>query len=149
MLGNRIVPPLVVCLALLSPELTGCAALGACDTSDEGNPVQPYREGTTVGGVYMSSPWNGPLLAFPGGKRYDLYHQLGCTPRLIQLWVSFAEQGAQSGSNVAQSAGNMAIVSFVDSEKLTVKNDTCSDMYLLVTATGCSDDADAGTEAGD
>ncbi len=125
----------------------GCAALGPCDTSDVGNPAQKYVEGTVEGGVYMSSPWTGPLLAFPGGKRYELVHGLGCTPRDVQVWVSFSESGTE-GSTIAPSAGNMSEVQRIDSEKIILKNDSCTDMFVLVTASAsCSQDGGTTNDA--
>ena len=73
---------------------SGCSQFGpSCNTSDEANPAARYEEGTASGGVYMSSPWSGPLLYFPGGKRHDLVHKLRLIPRgEISVWESFSEQ---------------------------------------------------------
>jgi hypothetical protein len=100
----------------------------------------------------MSSPWNGPLLHFPGGKRYELVHRLGCVPREISVWESFDSQGVGVGS-VAPSAGNMSLVQAVNDQTIRIKNDTCAEFYVLVTAScGSAQDAgtaeDGGSEAG-
>lgn len=140
------------CVALVLSILgIGCSALGPCDTSDDGNPPDPYYDGTTVDGSYMSSEWTGPLLPFTGGKRYDFYHGLGCTPRSMECWVSFSAEGVQNGS-LAQSSGNLCVIQEANDEFIRVKNDTCSEMYVLVTAwtPGCdpASDPDAGSDAG-
>ena len=114
----------------------GCSALGPCDRSDGANPADPYREGTVEDGWYMSSAWTGSWLPFPGGQRYALYHGLGCVPRAIECWVSFSGGGTGEGS-MAPAAGNMCLVQDVDGEKVVVKNDTCSDMNVLIVAGGC------------
>lgn len=112
---------------------TGCSSLGGCDRSDGANPVIEYKQGETVGGYYMSSPWTGPLLEFPGAKRYRLFHELGQVPRNINCWVSFHPTGIEGGS-IAEAAGNMCVIQEITREYIQIKNDTCSEMYVLVTA---------------
>lgn len=111
----------------------GCSSFGGCDRSDGANPVTVYKEGETEGGYYMSTSWTGPLLEFPGAKRYQLHHGLGQVPRDINCWVSFHPTGIDGGS-IAEAAGNMCVIQEITSEYIQVKNDTCSDMYVLVTA---------------
>lgn len=131
-------------LALGALATCGCSQVAqTCDTSDNGNPSDVYDGGTVQGGTYMSSPWVGPLLHFPGGKRYDLVHRLGCTPRDVSVWLAFS-QGGTSGGDLAPSAGNMSLVQVIDDKVVRIKNDTCSDFYVLVTAScGGSGGADA------
>lgn len=135
----------------------GCSQFGpSCDTSDNSNPPTVYTQGTVSDGTYMSSPWTGRLLMFQGGKRYNLHHKLGCAPRSIQMYESFNELGLSAGT-VAPCAGNMCLLQRVDQTGILVKNDTCSDFFLLVVAStpDCSlnldagDDVDASSEAGD
>lgn len=89
-------------------------------------------------GWYMSSPWSGLLLSFPGGKRYDLVHDLGCVPRDVSCFESFSENGTSTGS-IAPAAGNMCLIQSVDSHKIRIKNDSCSDYFVMVTAPDCRD----------
>lgn len=130
--------------------LQGCSNFGpSCSTSDDSNPAELYTGGTTLNGSYQTSDWDGPLLWFPGGKRYDLQHNLGCKPANVVIFVSFSEQGDKGGS-IAPSAGNMTILQAVDEQIIRIKNDTCSDYYLRVYADDPRCDADAGPgEAGD
>lgn len=130
--------------------LQACSNFGpACSTSDDSNPADPYAGGTTVNGSYQTSDWDGPLLWFPGGKRYDLQHNLGCKPANIVIFVSFSEKGDKGGS-IAPSAGNMTILQAVDDKIIRIKNDSCSDYYLRVYADDPRCDEDAGVgDAGD
>jgi hypothetical protein len=130
---------------MLASMSSGCSTLNACEASDD-EPVA-YKGGITADGYYLSSAWSGPFLSFPAGKRYALYHGLGCVPMHVAVWVSFSENGAGEGSSMAPSAGNMSIVEAVTEQYIQVKNDTCSDMYLLVEASGCLP-SDGGVEGG-
>jgi hypothetical protein len=136
----------------LASGICACSQLGpSCDTSDDSNPAEEYRGGTVEGRDYMSSPWTGPLLWFPGGQRYDMIHNLGCTPHIVGCFESFSEEGTAKGS-IALAAGNMCIIQTIDSHKIRIKNDSCSDYFVLVTAEApvCGDagvDAAGGSDA--
>lgn len=124
-------PRRALALAALAGAL-GCDRLPptTCDRSDEGNPVVRYSEGTMEAGVYMSSPWDGDLLYFPGGMRYALEHKLGKAPRWVTSYLSFDAQGGA----LAPAAGNQVELREVGATTLTVVNDSCVDYWLLVTA---------------
>lgn len=119
---------------------SGCIAAAACDTSDDGNPPDAYKGGTTTEeGLYYSSPWNSGWLHFPGGKRYDLVHNLGFEPQEIGIFLSFSENGLGNdgqGATIAPSAGNSSLVQLIDAEKIRIKNDTCSEFWVRLTASG-------------
>lgn len=123
-------------LAVLALATLGCETLGPryCDRSDEENPFVPYTEGTVENGVYMSSPWDGELLFFPGGQHFALAHGLGETPRWAVSYLSFSKDGVADGGSVAQAAGNQAVIVGMDAEEIRIKNDSCVDYWLLVTA---------------
>ena len=120
----------------------GCSVINSigpnCDRSPANNEPINYTEGTTDNGVYMSSPWAGELLWFPGGMRYEMHHGLGETPRFVEAWLSFDECGTKT-STVARAAGNQAEVREVDKDKLVIVNGSCSDYWLLVVAGTGSD----------
>lgn len=125
--------------------VSGCNAINAigpnCDRSATTNPPVKYIEGTTEDGVYMSSPWAGELLWFPGGMRYEIVHGLGEVPRFVDLWLSFNQCGTKAGT-VALAAGNQAEVRTIDQDKLVIVNGSCVDYWLLVVAgTGASEPA--------
>jgi hypothetical protein len=113
----------------------GCNPLNpaTCDREPEDNPPVRYTEGTAEDGVYMSSPWEGELLWFPGGMQYRLEHKLGAEPQWINTYLSFAINGTESG-RLAESAGNQVVIRQVDDVTVLVGNDTCVEYWLLVTA---------------
>jgi hypothetical protein len=131
---------LALAVMLAAAGAVGCETFGqrTCDTSAEGNPTVFYTGGATLDGVYMSSPWQGPLLLFPGGQHYALAHGLGAMPSWIQVYLSFEETavdgGLDGGGNLAPAAGNDAEIVAVDGQWIYVANDTCSSYWLLVIA---------------
>lgn len=124
----------------LAVATSGCINAAACDTSDNANPPDVYKGGTTTeDGLYYSSSWHEGLLHFPGGKRYDLVHDLGFEPQSISIWLSFSENGVDDddqASTVAPSAGNSSVVQLVNDKIIRIKNDTCSEFWVRVTASG-------------
>lgn len=138
----------LLCGIAVLGSYAGCAELSNCDTSNDGNPPDRYTGGKVVDAHFMSSSWTGPLLPFPGGKRYDIEHGLGCVPYEIECWLSFSAEGT-ANSSIAPAAGNLCVIQEVTDTTIQIKNDTCSDMHVLVTASAsCGGDAGAA-EAGD
>lgn len=127
-------------LVLLSSTSSGCIDAAACDTSDDANPPVVYKGGTTTeDGLYYSSPWDAAWLHFPGGQRYDLAHDLGFQPQHFDIYLSFSENGVGKdgqGATVALSAGNSSLVQHIDENIIRIKNDTCSEFWVRVTASG-------------
>jgi hypothetical protein len=130
-----------IVLGALTAGSLGCDRVppSTCDRSEEGNPEVRYTEGTVEDGVYMSSPWNGELLYFPGGMRYAIEHKLGDPPRWIEAYLSFERfepDGGPDGGRrtLASAAGNQAVLLDVNATTLTLANDSCVDYWLLVTA---------------
>ncbi len=125
---------LLPCLALtLGLAATGCETFTP-SICNRDTPAIEYGGGQTENGVYMSSDWKGPLLQFNGGETYLLRHHLEGKPRWWQLYLSFDESGAQDGGELAPASGNQAVVTDIDEATLTVKNDSCVNYYLVVTA---------------
>jgi hypothetical protein len=118
----------------------GCSP--SCDTSDEGNAVTVYEGGTAVNGFYFSTSAHGPLLEFPGGKRYDLYHHLRFEPIQVQLYWSLKDAGigwdvqTDDKSTLSPAAGNSALIQLKNDQYIRVKNDSCVEYWLLVVAAG-------------
>jgi hypothetical protein len=127
-------------LALAIP-LAGCETLGstACDTSLTANPPTWFDGGMAQDRVYLSSPWDGELLYFPGGMAYELQHNLGATPRWVSIWVSFSRTGTADGGTIARASANEAVIRQVDASNIVVHNDGCQDFWLLVAAGTGSD----------
>jgi hypothetical protein len=138
---------LALALALASG---GCG--GTCDISDEGNSPEVFAGGATAKGSYASSPRLGPMLHFPGGKQYQLLHQLGHMP--LEPTVFFAFNATDD--RVSPCAGNSCVIRCWDDQMIWVKNDTCTEFWILVTASGenpypvarCQGAAPASDDAG-
>jgi hypothetical protein len=105
----------------------------SCDSDLKDNPPVAYDQGTVTDGIYMSSPWTGPLIYFPGGMRLSIKHHLGAKPRTWNAYLSFDKNGTMSDT-VAQATGNEVEVPYIDEDHIDVHNGTCSDFWLLVTA---------------
>ena len=118
-----------------------CINGAACDPSDEANPPTRYTDGFVSGGIYQSSSAHGPLLHFPGGARYDLYHHLGYEPIVVSLSWSFSQNGIGTyvqTDTEAQVTGSSALIQLKNDQFVRVKNDACAELWLLVTAYGDS-----------
>ena len=139
-------PLALVTLALLAlAGATGCNEIATfgpniCDRSEAANPLTRFEGGEAVDGVYMSSPWQGELLFFPGGMRYELSHRLGAEPRLVQPYVSFERGGSDAGPTptLSLAVGNQAELVRIDDEVIVVRNNSCSDYWLLVVASAAA-----------
>ncbi len=125
-------------LHALAPALVALAfaALGtACSSTcnrGQGDTLD-FTGGITAGDEYQSSPRGGPYLEFPSGRRYRLVHGLTNppTPGTIEIRLGFEPSG-----NLADTAGNQAILDSVDAESIVIENDTCADFFLYVYARG-------------
>lgn len=126
---------LAIAIALAAAS-TGCETFQPriCDRSEEGNPPVRYTGGAVTDGVYLSSPWDGELLYFPGGMRYDLVHDLGTAPTWIDGYLSFERYGTGDGGILGQATGNQFVIVKVDDTIVRVANDSCAPYWLLVTA---------------
>jgi hypothetical protein len=132
-------------IALASVALAAFGALGcdsfptSCDRDHADNPPIDYRGGTVENGVYMSSGFKGPLLNFPGGVRYRIFHHLGKTPRFTASYLSFSETGENHGT-IAQSAGNQVETENQDDESVLITNGACADYWLVFVASAGDED---------
>lgn len=133
-MARRLIPGAAMLLIGAIGLACGDAAPTICRRPATDEPI-PYVEGTTENGVYMTSPWNGPLLHFPGGAYYAIRHGLGEIPRWWQCWVSFEPDGVDSGS-LALAAGNEVEVKAIDDQTLTVLNGTCVEFWLVCAVGG-------------
>ena len=83
-----------------------------------------------MSGTYESAPWEGPFLDFPAGRSYLFIHGLGSAPQTVSVYFSFDDVGGSS----TPAAGNQATIEEVTAEHVHVRNDTCSHVYVRVTA---------------
>lgn len=122
-------PKTLVRLAVVS--LCGCSSLGNCP---DGMPDITVDTGTTdhAAGTYQSTPIWGPRVAFPAKTTMHFVHDLGFSPEIMQSFVSFRAEGSDASEN----AGNQALWKCVDDKEFVVRNDTCQDFYIVVSAYG-------------
>ena len=134
---------LTALVAIVSP---GC--LGpTCDRSGDDRAAVAYLQGTTSSeaSFYQSSPSVGPYLHFPPGETFRLYHQLAGAPQSFNAYLSFAEcpmpdpnhecsNSDRSVGDTSEAAGNEVVFENITAEYIQVRNDTCADFYLRVTA---------------
>ena len=117
------------------------SALSACDTScaDEGQTPILYSDGFVEeaegGRVYMTTPYDGTWLHFPSQRRFRLTHNLGTRSYTFSTYVSFhptplPEDGDIHG--LTEAAGNEVVFEALTEQYVQVRNDTCSEFYLLV-----------------
>ena len=108
-------------------------------------------EGTVQDGVYQSAPWNGPFLEFPPGRTYRFMHGLGGVPRVVQAYLAFppmcGPDAHGQGGELTLGGGNQTMLSDLTREYVDVRNDTCSDVCLMLVASGAgvTTKSDAGT----
>ena len=118
-----------------------------CDREPEDNPPTSFRGGTTEGGVYMSSEWRGELVRYPGGAQVRFFHGLGAVPRSFTAYVSFDRYGDEGSMSPA--TGNQAELMDIDEESLTLRNSSCADYFVLVTAVDPQGEVSSGSAGGD
>lgn len=124
---------LVLALGSLGCDVVTSVGPQSCDRDPEDNPPADYQGGSAEGGIYMSSDWDAELVQFQGGAQIRFFHGLGAVPRNWVAYVSFDRYG-EDGS-MAAATGNQAELVAIDDQSLTLRNSSCADYYLLVTAT--------------
>jgi len=144
-----------VAAALAATTLVvGSAGSIGCGTQCDRNPDQPpvvYKGGITnrAAGTYLTSGADGPFLSFPPGRTYRLYHGLGRVPDPPQTWLSFAEHplDGTDPEGFVEAAGTQVTYEAITKDYVDVRNDTCSDVRILVKITAPPLDTNSGTDA--
>ncbi len=125
----------------------GSAATVACSPCKVGgqDPVR-YTDGNTNASrtLYETMAADEEMLHFPQGRTYDLVHGLGYRPHDVNIFLSFRERLTATGdtedktepNNVAQSAGNQAVIQVWNDEIIQVRNDTCAEFYMRAVVIG-------------
>jgi hypothetical protein len=114
---------------------------------------------------WQSTPFEGTWLWFPRQRLYifDIPALGGRTPDVVWPYLSAAPEPMKTGDNFTAGAGNIALLSGVGPNRVSVKNDSCSDYYLRLVVdveplpppinggadAGIADAADAGGDASD
>jgi hypothetical protein len=136
------------------------ATLNGCETScaDKGQAPILYSDGiveeSEAGRVYMTTPYDGTWLHFPSQRRFRLQHGLGTTSLMPSAYVSFYPNPVppDGGGGLSEAAGNEVIYEAVTEQYVQVRNDTCSEFFLLVrleTAQPSSGDEGEGAAGAD
>jgi hypothetical protein len=125
-------------LAFLPSTNSGCST--SCDDGDSSDdPPVVYEGGYRNEALtyYESDTWEGAYLYFPPKRTYDIRHGLGNRHVTVNSYVGFNEYplGSNGNGNIAEVAGNIVIIEYVDDETVRVRNDTCETYYLRVVAT--------------
>jgi hypothetical protein len=118
--------------ALLAlPLASACGDAGNCP---EGKPDILVDTGVThlASRTYQSTPPWGPRIAFPAKTTMHFLHELGSVPEIMQSVVSFTAEN----SDVSENAGNQGVWKCVDDDEFVIRNDTCQDFYIVVSAHG-------------
>ena len=132
----------LACLtAIFALSATGC---GTCDTGGQRaiefnggkNNVVEDEPLPDVLRYETSQPF-AEYLHCPGGRRFDLVHNLGVAPYSVQGYLSFERvpgEGADNDNtgNFAEAAGNQFVIECIDDQRVRVRNDTCAETYLRV-----------------
>ncbi|HSC87506.1 MAG TPA: hypothetical protein VLC09_09565 [Polyangiaceae bacterium] len=146
---------LAVCasLAALLASTTGCSG---CDPT--GQQALEYTDGVTSPDrtLYESTLPGEDMLHFPPGRVYELAHGLGTNRIVITPYISFVKRLVPGGdgsdvfapNHIAPSAGNTAVIEGWDDKHIRIRNDTCAEFYLLVTATTSAAYAGGGGAGG-
>ncbi len=135
----RLLAAALFCAGLLALALSSAACDSPCDTgADEASTVD-VTSVQPVGNLYASNPWAGPFFPFPPGKRYRFHHDLGTADLFVMVNVSFDEYPLPA-SNVSQATGDQALIEAVDTELIQVRNNTCADLWVRVSAISATPD---------
>ena len=114
-------------------SVPGCADASAQAVVTRETPCASRFPGETDDG-WQSAPWGpadeGCWVLFAGGQIVQLEHDLGHTPALLQIYLSFDPLGQSS----APSAGDTSLIREVDDTSVTIANGTEQDFYLRVVA---------------
>jgi hypothetical protein len=131
---------------------SGALCCGCGDTCHDGSGERVFfshMQGQTTPDrtFYQTGPIQGPYLHFPSGRIFELEHDLRAAPDEFSSLLAFDENALldADSNNVAESAGNQVVLECADGPRedpagavvkgiIRVRNDTCADFYLRVTA---------------
>ncbi|MEP7049639.1 MAG: hypothetical protein ABJB12_04770 [Pseudomonadota bacterium] len=141
-----------IAVAGLGVVLSACSSTSTCNRDEDAITV-PKTDAIidAAAGSYLSAPYhdpNKPLVGtpyayFPPARTITFEHDLGVMllPDVPQL--AFSDHGS-----VAPSAGNEAITVHIDENSFSIKNDTCSDFYIWVSAHRAPENSSSGSPGG-
>lgn len=111
--------------------VTGCDVVtGECGEELREAGPQLWTEGITEGSAYRSSSWEAEAwLDFPHGIELRLEHDLGEEP---VTWSAFVAVDREA--SLVQATGEEVELVSIDDEAIVVRNPSCSDLVIVVTA---------------
>ena len=125
-------------------RLLACVTLGlgllsqGCASTCEGVSSQPveFLAGITneARTEYQSGRWDGEYLSFPANRRFDFVHGLHTVPTTYSSYLGFKPIPLEGDGIVSESAGNMVVLEEMNERIIGVRNDTCQQFYLRLTA---------------
>jgi hypothetical protein len=87
--------------------------------------------------TWESSPADSEWIAFPRQRYYifDLRALGGRTPELVLPYIAAQKTPNDGTGNATLGAGNLALILNQSSNRVDIKNDTCSDYYIRLVVT--------------
>lgn len=108
----------------LSASLVACQNI---DPTERDVPLDELEHQSTDNGIWQSARWDTPWLPFPGKQAVTIAHDLGATPRLVQVYVDFdRDDGCDRDNDTTAllASGTLARISNVGDASVTLRNDT-------------------------
>jgi hypothetical protein len=115
-----------VCALLFAGACVGCNT----STCDRAADTVSFSDGIVRGNSYESSPWDSGYQYFPPARTIRFFHGLNTEPSGVEVNLAFDDHGF----GLAPTAGNSGIFEKVDACEIDLKNDTCSEFYVRLTA---------------
>jgi hypothetical protein len=133
---------------------SGCSDLRNCPNDNPDTVSVPITKDRIEDGKSLSDPvaityqsapdWN--LDEFKAKTKYRFFHELGVTPLVVKIYLSFEQTGTGTDpehndkneskpGSIAESAGNQALINCKDAHVIEIHNDTCEDFFVSVVAT--------------
>lgn len=129
----RLVAAALFSAGVLAAALASSGCDSPCDTGGDEASTVDVTSVMPVGNLYASNAWDEAFFPFPPGKTYRFHHGLGTADIFVVVNVSFEEYPLPD-SNVSQASGDEALIEAVDSELIQVRNDTCAELWVRVSA---------------
>jgi hypothetical protein len=121
----------IAVMALAASSL-GCSSTSTCSRDEDNIKVENglLNEDETM---YVSSdPSAGqPFIYFPANRTITFYPHLHAEPT-VNIYLAFSEDPS---ATLAPAAGNMGLITSESQDAIVVKNDTCSEFWIWLTAT--------------
>jgi hypothetical protein len=117
-------------LGVVLAGLAGCdVATGQCG-DDLGDDLARYTEGSVEDGVYRTSSWESDeWLDFPARIELSIEHGLGEVPSSWDAYVAVGRDEA-----LVQASGEEVELVSIDDRAIVVRNPSCTDLVLVLTA---------------